>query len=146
LALAAGIYERFESLFSGARWAKLAAEAARVLRPKWTRIAPLGANQALTDYANALGAPDTVITFTLESMEAFLRDGHVGDALLQSRDNLLAYLNRLEVLGIDLEEIGHTLQRQHLAASDDRYQSLIRRVSQKRFQLEEEEWRRGARR
>ncbi len=133
IAMARLLYARFEEIFSGPRWKRLAARDARVLRPKWTRIEPLDKNQAETFYADALIGPQTVLTFTLPMLDAFLDQG---TAAFTINDDLAAaegHMAELESLEIELEELLEELLQSHLAVSDQQYQSLVQSVVRKLF-------------
>jgi len=141
VALAKLLYNRFEQIFAGPRWEKLAQRGARVLRPKWTRTTPLDFRYAATHYTNALIGPDTVMTFTPAALNAFLREGRVAPTLTEGLTEAQAHLEQVAALGIDLDAIGAKLQRDHLVASDNQFQELIHAVSRKRDEIDSA-WRR----
>jgi transaldolase len=128
IAMARMLYTRFEEIFSGPRWQRLAARGARVLRPKWTRITPYDARYADTLYADALIGPHTVLTFTPAMLDAFLDHGSVGLTVNEDRAGAAVHLQQIEKLGLDLEALMEEVQQAHLDASDKQYQSLIQNV------------------
>ncbi len=133
IATARLLYARFQEIFSGPRWSRLAARGARVLRPKWTRITPFDPKLPDTFYTAALIGPQTVQTFTLPALDAFLDHGHVALTIYDDLPAAQAQLAEIESLGLDFEEMMEALQQKHLAASDQQYQSLIQSVIRKLF-------------
>lgn len=141
IALAKVLYGRFQEIFSGPRWERLARRGARVLRPKWTRLMPHDFSTPDTLYVDALIGPDTVMTFSLATLNAFLDHGTVGSTLATGLEQVRAHLTLLESMDIDVAAIGAQLQQTYLVASDKQYQSLIQQVSEKREELESD-WQR----
>jgi transaldolase len=133
IAMARLLYARFEEIFSGPRWKRLAARDARVLRPKWTRIEPLDDDQAKTFYADALIGPHTVLTLTLPMLDAFLAQGTPALTINDDLPAAEAHMAELESLDWALDELLEELLASHLAASDHQYQSLIQSVVRKLF-------------
>ena len=70
-------YQRYKTLFAGARWDKLRAKGARVQRLLWASTSTK--NKAYSDvlYVEELIAPDTVNTIPPETMDAFRDHGKV---------------------------------------------------------------------
>lgn len=134
IALARVLYTRYQQIFSGPRWAKLARQGARPLRPKWVRIHPHNASQPLTFYAEALIGPHTVLTFAPDTLEAFLRHGQAAPTLATGLAEALAHLERLQEAGIDLEAMTDALQTEHLAFSIRQYEALVESVADKLYE------------
>jgi len=135
IALARLLYARFEQIFSGPRWEKLARKGARPLRPKWTRTRPYNASQPPIFYTEALIGPHTVMTFAPDTLDAFQAHGQVALTLAPRLANALAHLNRLDEIGLDLEGAMETLQTEHLAASVKQYEALVKSVQDKLYQV-----------
>ncbi len=135
IALAKLLYQRYRQIFSGPRWEQLARRKARPMRPKWTRIAPHDPDLPLNHYTNALIGSDTVMTFTLDTLAAFQKSGKLALTLTQDLDGAEAHLEHLARAGVDLDEIVHRLQAEHLAMAEAQYQALIEAVSQRSFAL-----------
>lgn len=134
IALARLLYARFEQIFSGPRWEKLARKGARPLRPKWTRIQPTNNSQPLAFYANALIGPQTVLTLTPETLAAFRQQGQVAPTLRLELDQAQTHLQRLADTGIDLDGTLDALQMEHLSASQAQYEALVTSVRGKLYQ------------
>jgi transaldolase len=133
VAMARLLYARFQEIFTGPRWKRLAAKGARVLRPKWTRIEPNSEKQNDTYYPDRLIGPNTVLTFTLPTLETFLDHGAVSLSIYDDLPGAKAQLAAIENLEIDLENLMEDLQKSYLAASDRQYQSLVQGVIGKLF-------------
>lgn len=133
LALARLLYARYQHIFSGPRWERLARKGARSLRPKWTRLTPYDA--ALPDmmYIEALIGPDTVVTFTPETLRRFQEHGRVAEGLPGDVVAARQHIERLTRAGIELDAVADTLQTDHLAASAAQYDALIQCVREKLF-------------
>ncbi len=136
VSLARILYHRSQEIFSGPRWEKLARQGARILRPKWTRTTPRNFNLPQTYYIESLIGPDTVTTFSLATLNAFLNHGKVAPTLSQGLDEAREHLVRLAQLDIDLDSITQKLQRDYLIASEKRFQSVVQTLSRKREELE----------
>lgn len=131
LALAKVLYARYEEIFSGPRWERLARKGARPMRPKWTRLAPADPALPPTFYVDALVGPDTVLTFNQDTLDAFLAGGATGETLTTGLDEAGEVLARVAAAGIDLDEVAAALQDRYLAAAEAHYQRLIATVIQR---------------
>ena len=136
IAMAEVLYGRFRQIFAGPRWIKLANKGARVLRPKWTRTNPRSFELPATYYVDALIGPDTVMTFSQSTLNAFLKHGTVAPTLGQRFEESLAYLRTLASLDIDRKAVTEQLQAEYLVASDEKFQSTIQSVINKRDAIE----------
>ncbi len=128
LAEARVLYRRFLEIFSGPRWEVLASRGARPLRPKWTRLTPANRQFRAAYYMNELIAPQTVVTFTPQTMAIFLKHGRVRTSLAPADGADIVHLTTVAALGIDLEEVAETLLSTHLQASIDQYRVLTNSV------------------
>ncbi|KAA3656568.1 MAG: hypothetical protein DWQ04_30695 [Chloroflexi bacterium] len=147
VAMAKVLYGRFRNIFAGPRWEKLANQGARVLRPKWTRTDPHNFALSDTHYVDALIGPDTVMTFSQTTLNAFLDHGTIAHTLVHNYEASLTHLRKLVELGIDRKAVGKKLQTDYFVASDKRFQSSIQSVINKRDAIEINwqpiEWRLG---
>jgi transaldolase len=99
-------YERFEHIFTSARFKALARHGARVQRPLWASTSTKNPSYAATIYVDSLLGPDTVNTMTLATIEAFRQHGHVDcGAIRQGRDEARRVIDDLEQAGISLNEV-----------------------------------------
>lgn len=139
IALARLLYGRYKAVFSGPRWARLARLGAHPMRPKWTRIRPADAALPLTYYADALIAPDTIVTFSPETLDAFLDHGVVGQASAFDEAALgeaSATVAAVAEAGIDLDALAREMQARYLTAAVGQYERLVAYVVQKLPQVD----------
>ena len=136
VALAKILYQRYLELFSGPQWDELANNGAHPMRPKWTRVTPNDFEHGADYYVNNLIGPGSIVTFSPIALNTFLQAGSAAESLTTEIDAAQAHLVELSRLGVDLEAIAHKLQREHLAASDRRFQSLVEAVFEKRDELD----------
>ena len=136
IAMAKVLYGRFQNIFTGPRWEKLASHGARVLRPKWTRTSTHNFVLPDTYYVDALIGPDTVMTFSLATLNAFLDHGTASHSLVHHLDQAFAHLHKLSEIGIDGKAVTEKLQADYLADSDRRFQFVIQSVINKRDAIE----------
>ncbi|HVL50096.1 MAG TPA: bifunctional transaldolase/phosoglucose isomerase [Actinomycetota bacterium] len=125
-------YQRFQELFSGPRWEKLAAAGARVQRPLWASTGTKNPDYPDTLYVDELIGPDTVNTMPQQTMDAFLDHGNVkADSLTDGVEQAHATLAALADLGIDLKEIGADLEKEGIEAFEKDFTSLLSTLEQK---------------
>ncbi len=136
IALAKMVYGRCQHIFSGPRWEKLARRGARPLRLKWTRTTPRNFAYPDLHYVEALIGPDTVMTFSPVTLNAFRQRGVAAPTLAQHHDQAQKLLVSLTALGIDLETIAARLQRESLTEFRQQYQDLLLSVRQKQAHLQ----------
>ena len=135
VALAKLLYQRYRQIFKGPRWDQLVRYNARPLRPKWTRTTPADPTLALTHYTNALIGSETITTFSLETLAAFIKNGRPAPTLTLDIGGAEAHLDALAKAGVDLDAIVHHLQAQYLAAGEEQYQTLIEAVTRRSVAL-----------
>lgn len=136
IALAKVLYNRFQSIFHGPRWDKLAARHGRVLRPKWTRTTPNNFLYPETYYIEALIGPETIATFSPLTLNAFRHNGQVAETITAGLEEAQTHLAEIAALGIDLERVTDRLQQEYLEASDRLFQKLIQTVMRRRDELD----------
>jgi transaldolase len=129
------IYARFQEVFAGPRWEKLAARGARVQRPLWGSTGTKNPKYSDTKYVDELIGPDTVNTLPPDTLEAFEDHGTVAVTVDKGVDEAREQLRRLAELGIDLDAITQRLQRAGVKAFADSFQELLQAVEAKREKL-----------
>jgi transaldolase len=105
-------YARFQEIFGGERFAKLAGAGARVQRPLWASTSTK--NPAYRDvmYVEELIGPDTVNTMPLQTVEAFADHGVAERTVDRDLDRARADLEALAQLGIDFSKVTADLQEE----------------------------------
>jgi transaldolase len=132
IAFAMTAYARFHEIFSGERWARLAAQGARVQRPLWASTGTKNPLYPDTLYVDSLIGPDTVNTVPLATMEAFLDHGTVAPTIETDLEEAYAQLSRLDKLGIDLDAITQKLQDDGVASFAESFEALLASIAGKR--------------
>ena len=124
-------YARFQKIFSGDRWGRLAAQSARVQRVLWASTGTKNPNYADTLYVDELIGPDTVNTLPPLTLEAFIDHGRIESTLTTGVDEAQIRLNRLAELGIVLSDVTQKLQDGGGDAFARPFRSLMSSIAQK---------------
>ncbi|MEO9256016.1 MAG: bifunctional transaldolase/phosoglucose isomerase, partial [Tepidiformaceae bacterium] len=118
-------YRRFQELFSGPRWERLAAAGARVQRPLWASTGTK--NPAYSDvmYVEELVASDTVNTLPEATLKAFLDHGNVRPTIVPNFADADSVLAEAKQAGIDLDAVTAKLLTDGLAAFQKDFDNLL---------------------
>jgi transaldolase/glucose-6-phosphate isomerase len=135
IANAKAAYARFQDIFTGERWERLAAHGARKQRVLWGSTGTKNPSYPDTLYVDGLIGPDTVNTVPPAALAAFLDRGKVALSLGQGLDIARAELARLSDLGIDLDAITQQLQDDGVAAFEKSFNNLMASIKEKRERL-----------
>jgi transaldolase / glucose-6-phosphate isomerase len=136
IACAKMAYRRFQVLFSGPDWERLARAGGRVMRPKWTRTMPHRFELSEIWYVDALIGADSVMTVRPSTLQHFLRKPEIEPTIEEGMSEAEYHLARAAEAGLDLEVIGRQIQDDSLDAFDAYFKALIASVSEKRNNLE----------
>jgi transaldolase len=124
-------YEVFQEIFGSERWQKLAAAGAHVQRPLWASTSTKDPTLPDTLYVDQLIGPDTVNTLPEPTIDAFEDHGTVARTIDENSEAAAAVLARAADLGVDLADVGHTLEDQGVAAFDRSYADVLARLQAK---------------
>ena len=125
------VYKMFTEIFSTERFEALAAQGARQQRPLWASTSTKNPAYPATLYVDELIGPDTVYTMPENTMDEFREHGDVTATLGENLDYWMDVLDRVEALGIDLEEIMDDLRVDGLKKFSDSYDELLRDLAAK---------------
>jgi len=104
-------YHRFREIFHGEAFADLREAGAEVQRPLWASTSTKDPSRSDVLYVETLIGPETVNTIPPATLDAFRDHGTVrGATVAQDIDAARAVLERLDALGIDLDDVTETLQ------------------------------------
>ncbi|MDP9441678.1 transaldolase [Geodermatophilus chilensis] len=131
LAQAKLAYQLFRRRFSGQRWDALAARGAQLQRPLWASTGTKNPLDPDTRYVDELIGPDTVTTLPPTTLEAVDDHGTVARTVDGGVDFAERTVERLQELGIDLDEVGHDLERDGLTAFTAAYDQVIELLATK---------------
>jgi len=128
-------YARFQEIFTGERWDRLAAHGARKQRVLWGSTGTKNPTYPDTLYVDGLIGPDTVNTVPLATLRAFLDHGNIATTLQEGVENARDDLDQLAGLGIDLNAVTEQLQEDGVAAFEKSSSNLIASISEKKQKL-----------
>jgi transaldolase/glucose-6-phosphate isomerase len=119
-------YDRFRHHFSGARWARLAADGARVQRPLWASTGTKNHDYSDVLYVEELVGPNTVNTMPEATLNAFRDHGTVRPLrVLEGIEESDAILSLLPEHDIDLDAITEELVEDGLRAFQTDLEELL---------------------
>jgi len=124
-------YARFQEIFSGERWERLAARGAKVQRPLWASTSTKNPEYRDVIYVEELVGPHTVNTMPLNTVEAFADHGVARRSVDQDVDRARADLAALHELGIDLDDVTEKLQVEGVDKFAKSFRQMLDVVGQK---------------
>jgi transaldolase len=123
-------YAHYEKVFSGERWASLAAAGARPQRPLWASTGVKDKAYDDTRYVVELVAPGTVNTMPEATLDAVADHGAVrGDTVTGAYDEAHKLLHDLKHAGIDYDDVVDLLEREGVEKFEDSWNELIESVT-----------------
>lgn len=124
-------YALFEDRFRGPRWEALVARGARVQRPLWASTSTK--NPAYPDllYVDTLIGPSTVNTMPDPTVDAFLDHGTVARTVDVGAGEAKDVLDRIEALGVSLQDVGETLETEGVASFVKSFDELLQSLQDK---------------
>jgi transaldolase len=126
------VYQKYQAIFGGDRFADLKVQGARVQRPLWGSTSTK--NPAYSDvlYVEELIGPDTVNTIPHHTLEAFRDHGRVSPTLTQDVGAARVVFERLAELGLDMAQVTEKLLQQGVAAFGKSFDSLMASIEDQR--------------
>jgi len=118
-------YRLFRERFAGERWEKLAARGARVQRPLWASTSTKDPSRPDTLYVDSLIGPDTVNTLPEATIAAFEDHGRLARTVDIDLDEADSTLRRLAELGVDMEDVGTTLEDRGVEGFHESFQDVL---------------------
>ncbi len=125
------VYQAFRDTFSQPRFLKLQSRGASVQRPLWGSTGTK--NPAYSDllYVDSLIGPSTVNTVPPATYDAILDHCTVQSTIESGLDDARKIPEQLKEMGIDLEEVVQTLERDGVAAFEKSFDGLARHIDTK---------------
>jgi transaldolase len=125
-------FKRFQDIFAGARWERLATAGATVQRPLWASTGTKNPMYSDVLYVEELVAPDTVNTMPEATLDAFREHGRVRSrAAAHGVEEAESTLVQLEDTGIELGEITDRLIDDGIATFTSDFAKLLARIEAK---------------
>ena len=118
-------YEHFGEQFSGERWARLANLGARAQRPLWASTSTKNPAYPDTLYVDSLIGPNTVNTLPETTITAFEDHGRLARTIDIGVDAARQVLRRLEVVDIDMDDVGLTLEDEGVASFHQSFHDVL---------------------
>jgi transaldolase len=124
-------YARFQEIFSGPRWERLAAAGAHVQRPLWASTSTKNPDYRDVIYVEELIGPHTVNTMPLATVEAFADHGVAKSTVDQDVEQARADLAALQEVGIDMDAVTDQLQREGVDKFAKSFAGMLKVVGEK---------------
>jgi transaldolase len=124
-------YQLFCDRFSGPRWEALAARGGNVQRPLWASTSTKNPEYPDLLYVDNLIGPDTVNTMPDATIEAFLDHGTVACTVDQGVEDAQRVMDALGPLGVDMADVGVTLEHEGVESFTKSYDELMQALSDK---------------
>ena len=110
--------------FSGERWQRLAGLGAHRQRPLWASTSTKDPAYPDPRYLDELIGPDTVNTLPEVTVAAFADHGTLARTIDTGVDEA-AEVSRLVAVGMDMDDVGLTLEDRGVAGFDTSYQQVL---------------------
>ncbi len=128
-------YRLFQERFAGARWQRLAALGAHPQRPLWASTSTKNAACPDTRYVDELIGTDTVTTLPESTIAAFNDHGTLARTIDSGVDEAAEVMRRLATVGVDMDDVGLTLEKQGIAGFHASHQQVLAVLAAKAHQL-----------
>jgi transaldolase len=128
-------YRMFRERFTGERWQRLADLGAHPQRPLWASTSTKNPAYPDTRYVDQLIGPDTVNTLPETTIAAFTDHGTLARTIDTEVDEAAAVRRRLATAGVDMDDVGLTLEDQGVAGFRTSYQQVLAALADKADQL-----------
>src|SRR3954452_9297612 len=123
-------YKRFQQLFQGERWQKLADAGAKVQWPLWASTGVKNPAYPETKYVDTLVGPDTVNTMPMATLNAAGEQSDVAGSTVDHDPT--AELEALQKAGIDLDDVTDKLLRDGVEAFITPFEKLMAGIESSR--------------
>jgi transaldolase len=128
-------YRLFRDRFCGPRWQRLAGLGAHVQRPLWASTSTKNPAYPDTRYVDELIGPDTVNTLPEVTIAAFADHGTLARTIDTGVDEAAAVMRRLAAVGVEMDDVGLTLENQGVASFHTSYQEVLAALAAKAGRL-----------
>jgi transaldolase/glucose-6-phosphate isomerase len=121
-------YQRYQRIFSGPRWAALAAKGAQTQRVLWASTSTKNPNYRDVMYVEELIGPDTVDTMPPATIDAFRDHGRVRNSLTEDVPGAQKVMDSLAKAGISIKEVTDKLTTDGVKQFADAFAKLLAAV------------------
>jgi transaldolase len=128
-------YRLFRDRFADERWERLAARGANPQRPLWASTSTKNPSYPDTLYVDGLIGPDTVNTLPETTIAAFEDHGTIARTIDRGVDDASAVMHRLAEVGVDMDDVGHTLEDHGVAGFHESFVHVLHALQEKAHRL-----------
>ena len=128
-------YAKFQQIFSGTRWEKLAAAGARVQRPLWASTGTKNPKYSDVLYIDTLIGPHTVNTMPPVTYDAFRDHGTPQVTITGGLQEAQDLFTELKTLGIDFTSVTRELTEAGVKSFSDSYNALMGVIERRRLEV-----------
>jgi transaldolase / glucose-6-phosphate isomerase len=121
-------YQRYQKIFSGPNWEKLAAKGAQTQRVLWASTSTKNPNYRDVMYVEELIGPDTVDTIPPATIDAFRDHGRVRPSLTEDIPGAQKTMDDLAKAGISMKEVTDKLTVDGVKLFSDAFDKLLAAV------------------
>jgi transaldolase len=121
-------YQRYQKIFSGPNWEKLAAKGAQTQRVLWASTSTKNPNYRDVMYVEELIGPDTVDTMPPATIDAFRDHGRVRPSLTEDVPGAQKTMDDLAKAGISMKEVTDKLTVDGVKLFSDAFDKLLAAV------------------
>lgn len=121
-------YQKYQQIFSGPRWEKLAAKGAQTQRVLWASTSTKNPNYRDVIYVEELIGPDTVNTMPPATIDAFRDHGKVRNSLTEDVAGAQKTMDDLPKAGISMKEVTDKLTEDGVKQFADAFEKLLAAV------------------
>ena len=121
-------YQKYQQIFSGPRWEKLAAQGAQTQRVLWASTSTKNPNYRDVIYVEELIGPDTVNTMPPATIDAFRDHGKLRNSLTEDVAGAQKTMDDLPKAGISMKEVTDKLTEDGVKQFADAFEKLLAAV------------------
>ncbi len=118
-------YQIYKEMFSAELYRNLEAMGGKPQRALWASTSTKDPTFSDVKYVEALIGPDTINTLPTETLDAYRDHGQPAERLQQDIDEAYGCLDKLETLGIDLDQVTYELEREGVEKFVKPFDSLM---------------------
>ena len=127
-------YQKYQRIFSGPRWEKLAAKGAQTQRVLWASTSTKNPNYRDVIYVEELIGPDTVNTMPPATIDAFREHGKLRNSLTEDIPGAQKTMDDLAKAGISMKEVTDKLTVDGVKLFSDAFDKLLAAVERSTVQ------------
>jgi transaldolase len=128
-------YEKFQQLFSGARWEKLAKAGAQFQRPLWASTGTKNPKYSDVLYVETLIGPHTVDTMPPATYNAFRDHGKAAVTISDGLKGAHELFDKLKEVGVDFTAVTQELTAAGVKSFASSYNDLIAVIERRRHEV-----------